>query len=272
MAWNDRGGRWCTWWSEGRWCTSRRRARWPNAEAVMRRPAGDGQNPGVRPPTSGLAPPRRWQLRSAGQQSRELAAAVRSASCSGPLPFSTKATPKINRIARRSFHFDRHSTHGLADGAIIFGRRLRTVDRNRSRSAKPAGLAPRPTPWRNTAHGLHHPQRWCRRAVVTGGGGEHRPDLSPARLVPSCDAHPACRPGSQRLAGHYLLVAGFLLCLLRTHERFVGDAELPLRRVDFITLRAERPHFFILWACEAMAPPAPFYIASRGGSMLAEVA
>ena len=44
----------------------------------------------------------------------------------------------------------------------------------------------------------------------------------------------------------YLLVAGFLLCRLREHERLVGDAELPLRCVDFITLRAERPHFFIL--------------------------
>jgi hypothetical protein len=69
-----------------------------------------------------------------------------------------------------------------------------------------------------------------------------------------------------------LLVAGFLLCRLREHERPVGDAESPLRRVDFITLRAERLHFFILWTCEIMAPPTPFYIASRDGSMLAEVA
>jgi hypothetical protein len=68
-----------------------------------------------------------------------------------------------------------------------------------------------------------------------------------------------------------VLVAGFLLCLLRAHERLVGDVELPLRRVDFVTLRAERPHFFILWACDYGAP-APFYIASRDGSMLAEVA
>jgi hypothetical protein len=59
---------------------------------------------------------------------------------------------------------------------------------------------------------------------------------------------------------------------MREHERFVGDAELPLTLVDFVTLRAERPHFFILWACEITAPPAPFYIASRDGSMLAEVA
>jgi hypothetical protein len=40
-----------------------------------------------------------------------------------------------------------------------------------------------------------------------------------------------------------LLVAGFLLCRLREHERFVGDAELPLRRVDFVILRAES-HIF----------------------------
>ena len=81
---------------------------------------------------------------------------------------------------------------------------------------------------------------------------------------------------SERMAAfgtaHFLLVAGFLLCQLRQHERFVSDAELPLRRPDFVTLRAERPHFFILWACEITAPPAPFYIASRDGSMLAEVA
>jgi hypothetical protein len=69
-----------------------------------------------------------------------------------------------------------------------------------------------------------------------------------------------------------LLVAGFLPCRVREHERFVGDAELPPGRVDFVTLQAERPHFFILWASEIMAPPAPFYIASRDGSMLAEVA
>jgi hypothetical protein len=43
-----------------------------------------------------------------------------------------------------------------------------------------------------------------------------------------------------------VLVAGFLLCLLRAHERLVGDVELPLRRVDFVTLRAERRHFFVL--------------------------
>ena len=58
---------------------------------------------------------------------------------------------------------------------------------------------------------------------------------------------------------------------MREHERFVRDAESPLRRVDFVTLRVETPHFFILWECEIMAPPAPFYIVSRDGSMLARL-
>ena len=107
-------------------------------------------------------------------------------------------------------------------------------------------------------------------ALRRAGAPIHAPDLVRAVMIDT-GLDPADRASFVRVQWK-LLVAGFLLCRLREHERFVGAAELPPRRVDFVTLRAERPHFFILWACEITAPPAPFYIASRDGSMLAEVA
>jgi hypothetical protein len=70
--------------------------------------------------------------------------------------------------------------------------------------------------------------------------------MAEAMKVLAAQTATAARLATKRPADGYLLVAGFLLCRLREHERFVGDAELPLRRVDFITLRAERARFFIL--------------------------
>src|SRR5271157_3968007 len=69
----------------------RPRTRWPQTQFAMRSPAGGGWNPGVRPPTSGSAPPRRWQPQSAGSRSRGLAAAVRSATCNAPLSFRPRS-------------------------------------------------------------------------------------------------------------------------------------------------------------------------------------
>jgi hypothetical protein len=65
---------------------------------------------GIRASGRGSAQPRRWQPRSAGQQSRELAAAVRSAACNDPLSFL-----------------------------------LRSVGRSRSRFARPDGLVLQPS-------------------------------------------------------------------------------------------------------------------------------
>jgi hypothetical protein len=123
---------------------------------------------GVRPPTSGSVQPRRWRPRSAGQQSRGLTAAFRSAARNDPLSFL-----------------------------------LRNVGRGRSQFARPGGLVLQSSPNGDRVASMDPVPRWgpprCHRHAARSSGRwthHHRhPQPSPSQSDRQSDPAAALAAG-----------------------------------------------------------------------------
>ena len=146
-----------------RWCTWPAKVEMTSDPTLLcrTRQATDG----VRPPASGLAPPRPWPPRSAGQQSRELAAVVRSAPCNDPLSFL-----------------------------------LGIVGRNLSWPARPGGLVPQSSPDGDHAVSAH-PGR-CSGPPSSAAGSPPRSHRRARRLSGRWARHHTRHPPSPGQSGH----------------------------------------------------------------------